>query len=674
MKIQIFQKFYFKKIIALSILAVILFLGASSTALAEGGYTWTTRTNSAQLGWVGITESSDATKLAAIENDTGYVWLSTNSGSTWATTTSPGPSVWGAISSSADGSKIAVGELPGSIYISTNSGSTWTASTTSLGSRQWKSIAMSSDGTKIAAIGTNHVYISTNTGATWATSTTALGGKNYVAVAMSQDGTKLATVVHSGFIYTSTDSGSTWATSTSAGSNVWDGVAISSDGLKLYAVAGDGLGVRVSTNGGSTWSISSVGTSIGEHIVASPDGSKVLVVPFGSTDYPYISTDSGATWTAQNSLGTSTDWSAVAVASSTLGFAVTPSGDYIRTGLGDFTPPVFLSHSSVVIQTNATITWTTDEVSTSTVNYGLTSAYGTASSSQVASTSHIILLSGLTASSTYHYQLVSTDLTGNLATSSDYTFVTPPDTTAPSITSVFSGSPSTTGTTITWSTDENSDSQIEYGVSSMYTSSTTLDTSLVTSHSVSLANLSSNTTYHYRVLSKDASLNLATSTDNTFTTATVVVQSGGGGSTGGGSSGGGGGVTIIYNNQACTEGQIFNTQTGARCTTFTQDCKVGDIFSTQTGLRCMANTSTSTSMFTMDISLGMKSADVMKLQRYLNIHKFNVALTGPGSNGNETNYFGPATKLALIKFQKANNISPASGYFGPITRKYINNN
>jgi len=37
-----------------------------------------------------------------------------------------------------------------------------------------------------------------------------------------------------------------------------------------------------------------------------------------------------------------------------------------------------------------------------------------------------------------------------------------------------------------------------------------------------------------------------------------------------------------------------------------------------------------------------------------------------------TTYFGPLTQKALIKFQKANYISPAVGYFGPITQKLIN--
>ena len=48
-----------------------------------------------------------------------------------------------------------------------------------------------------------------------------------------------------------------------------------------------------------------------------------------------------------------------------------------------------------------------------------------------------------------------------------------------------------------------------------------------------------------------------------------------------------------------------------------------------------------------------------------------VAKKGVGSKGRENTRFGPATKAALVRFQKANNIIPAVGYFGPMTRNSI---
>jgi hypothetical protein len=61
-----------------------------------------------------------------------------------------------------------------------------------------------------------------------------------------------------------------------------------------------------------------------------------------------------------------------------------------------------------------------------------------------------------------------------------------------------------------------------------------------------------------------------------------------------------------------------------------------------------------------------------QLQRFLNTNGFPVAQAGPGSLNNETDTFGELTKQALIKFQKANGISPALGIFGPITKAFIN--
>jgi hypothetical protein len=100
------------------------------------------------------------------------------------------------------------------------------------------------------------------------------------------------------------------------------------------------------------------------------------------------------------------------------------------------------------------------------------------------------------------------------------------DTTAPTISGVASSSLTPSGATVTWTTNEAADSQVEYGTTTSYGSSTTLDTSLVTSHSVALSGLSASTTYHYRVKSKDASSNLATGTDNTFTTSAAAAATG----------------------------------------------------------------------------------------------------------------------------------------------------
>jgi hypothetical protein len=78
-------------------------------------------------------------------------------------------------------------------------------------------------------------------------------------------------------------------------------------------------------------------------------------------------------------------------------------------------------------------------------------------------------------------------------------------------------------------------------------------------------------------------------------------------------------------------------------------------------------------IFTRDLYTGITGEDVRELQKYLNKNGFVLTTEGPGSPENETERFGALTRNALIKFQLANGISPAVGYFGPITRGVVNN-
>jgi len=57
--------------------------------------------------------------------------------------------------------------------------------------------------------------------------------------------------------------------------------------------------------------------------------------------------------------------------------------------------------------------------------------------------------------------------------------------------------------------------------------------------------------------------------------------------------------------------------------------------------------------FTMNSKMGSQGGEVMWVQKFLNSHGFTVSTTGAGSPGNETSYFGPATKRAVIAFQNA---------------------
>ena len=96
---------------------------------------------------------------------------------------------------------------------------------------------------------------------------------------------------------------------------------------------------------------------------------------------------------------------------------------------------------------------------------------------------------------------------------------TPPgDVIPPVISDVAAGQVTGVAATVTWTTDEAATSQVEYGTTTAYGSTTTFDPTLMTAHGQSISGLAPETEYHYRVLSQDAAGNPAASPDATFTT------------------------------------------------------------------------------------------------------------------------------------------------------------
>ncbi|QQS22775.1 fibronectin type III domain-containing protein [bacterium] len=146
------------------------------------------------------------------------------------------------------------------------------------------------------------------------------------------------------------------------------------------------------------------------------------------------------------------------------------------------------------------------------------------------STTASATVTGLSSGTAYNFRVKAANSNGAGNTTSVNS--TTADGTAPSISSV-SATPGSNSASITWTTDENSSSMVEYGLTSSYgTSTSEADTSpRVTSHTVNLTNLTSCSTYYFRVKSNDAASNLATGGANSFTTtgcagsATVVTQS-----------------------------------------------------------------------------------------------------------------------------------------------------
>lgn len=187
---------------------------------------------------------------------------------------------------------------------------------------------------------------------------------------------------------------------------------------------------------------------------------------------------------------------------------------------GDSVEPTISDIMVLSVATNsASIYWKTNESASGFVDYGLSETYEigiVADASFV--TSRSVLLTDLAEGKEYHFRVHSTDVCGNTAESTDYTFTTL-DETAPIISYLEVIDITKTSVRVIWETNEEADGQIDYGLTDGYGETTESDV-LETKHSITLLGLSEGTTYHFWVTSIDASENSATSSDQTFSTST----------------------------------------------------------------------------------------------------------------------------------------------------------
>ncbi len=202
-------------------------------------------------------------------------------------------------------------------------------------------------------------------------------------------------------------------------------------------------------------------------------------------------------------------------------------------GTGTSTDTVAPTLSSIVAtpaMTTATLTWHTNEASDSAVYFGTSLPVNTsATATQVMSsstkvTNHSVTLTGLNASTTYYAVIGSRDAAGNMTLSSAISFTTTSnaDVTAPVMTNLITVV-GTSSLRFTWNTNEPSTSKVFYSTTTpVNTASTSTlfaeDTSLVTSHSITLTGLSTSTLYRIVVQSKDASANLSSGIEFPVTT------------------------------------------------------------------------------------------------------------------------------------------------------------
>ncbi|HYP26594.1 MAG TPA: fibronectin type III domain-containing protein [Blastocatellia bacterium] len=201
--------------------------------------------------------------------------------------------------------------------------------------------------------------------------------------------------------------------------------------------------------------------------------------------------------------------------------AVSAGYTFTTQAAADTAPPLISGLSASNVASNAaTITWATDEPANTQVEFGTTTGYGNLTQvDSVLKTSHSVILGGLSGGTTYYYRVRSRDVDGNLSVSQGLTFTTTRlDTMPPVISNVAATNVTLSGATISWDTDEASDSQVEYGRTSSLGSTTTVNPLLVTRHSVVLSGLTQSKTYYYRVMSRDAGGNLTISGVISFTT------------------------------------------------------------------------------------------------------------------------------------------------------------
>jgi len=127
------------------------------------------------------------------------------------------------------------------------------------------------------------------------------------------------------------------------------------------------------------------------------------------------------------------------------------TADFTFTTLAPARAP-FISNVRVVAITDssATVLWDTDIPASSVVDFGETTGYGLTASSGGFVTNHAVNLTGLTASTIYHFQVTSAEASGLSTTSADNSFVTLGDVTPPGNVFAFSATPGDEENTLTW--------------------------------------------------------------------------------------------------------------------------------------------------------------------------------------------------------------------------------
>lgn len=375
-----------------------------------------------------------------------------------------------------------------------------------------------------------------------------------------------------------------------------------------------------------------------------------------------------------------------------------------------------------VTNTGVTISWTTTISGTSVVEYGPTSDFkGEASAGAAKTTDHSIEITGLTSCAGYWFKVISYDDNSNLAESQDGEFKTTGCKGESSIlTYQASRATNLSGTTVTVTNSGRfievvAPANIKNGLDAVAIEAMKLEKELVrneisvpptkqwignayslkafederteltdsfdapvevtisyTAEDIAGIDPSTLTIYHYedgsgwRALS-NCSVNQS---DRTVTCETTSFS-----------------IFGLFGSEESSGGEVTSSGSYPKQTVKSPVVNTVDIKNTETEITPVAAdpvlTQTEANLennFQKNLKFGQKDPDVKKLQQLLNKLGFSVALYGPGSLGNETEYFGPLTFAALVKLQEVYKeqilipygLVKGTGFFGERTRMFVN--
>lgn len=174
----------------------------------------------------------------------------------------------------------------------------------------------------------------------------------------------------------------------------------------------------------------------------------------------------------------------------------------------DNVPPVISGVVAAPGSSTASISWTTDEPSTTVVNYGTSAATLNVNlSSSTLSLVHTLSITGLTPGATYFYRVTSVDASTNSSTSpalvnQPASFITTVP--LPPVISNIAVAPGANGAVISWTTDKLANSRVDYGTDPNVLGTGLTDPTMTTAHSISLTGLIQGATYYFRITAVDA--------------------------------------------------------------------------------------------------------------------------------------------------------------------------